>query len=162
MNCPMEPGGNAGHLLDYASGKLKAEARARMEQHVDACPGCREFARGQRAVWEALDAFEPAPVSLDFDRRLYARIERRVSWWTRLTEPLSPLLRHALPVGAAAGVIVVAGLLLTRPAAVPAPPVGESAQVESLQPEQVENALADMEMLREFNHLVPDSPDPKM
>ena len=161
MNCPMESGGNAGHLLDYAAGKLKAGARAQMERHIAACPACREFAGGQRAVWQALDVWEPAAVSMDFDRRLYARIERQVSWWTRLTRPLNPLFRHAMPVAAAAGVVIMAGLLLNRPAAMPVAPE-QSAQVEALQPEQVEHALDDMEMLRELNHLVPDNAAPKM
>jgi hypothetical protein len=43
---------------------------------------------------------------------------------------------------------------MDRPAARPAAPVEESAQVETLQPDQVEHAVDDMEMLREFNHLV--------
>ena len=161
MNCPMESGGNSEHLLDYAAGRLKPGARAQMQEHVAACPVSREFAGGQRAVWQALDAWEPAAVSMDFDRRLYARIERHVSWWTRLTRPLNPLFRHAVPVVAAAGVVITAGLLLNRPAAVPAAPE-HSAQVEVLQPEQVEHALDDMEMLRELNHLVPGNAAPRM
>jgi len=157
----MESGGNAGYLLDYAAGKLKADAQTRMEQHIAACPACREFAGGQRTVWQALDVWEPAAVSLDFDRRLYARIEQQVSWWTRFTRPFGPLFRHAVPLAAAAGVVIMAGLLLNRPAAVPMPQE-QSAQVEALQPEQVEHALDDMEMLRELNHLVPDNAAPKM
>jgi hypothetical protein len=34
--------------------------------------------------------------------------------------------------------------------------------VEVLQPEQVEHALDDMEMLRELNHLVPGNAAPRM
>jgi anti-sigma factor RsiW len=162
MNCPLESGGNAGHLLDYAAGKLKAEARAQMERHIAGCPACRAFAGGQQAVWRALDAWEPAAVSMDFDRRLYARIDQQASWWTRLTRPLDPLFRHALPIGAAAGVVLVAGLLMNRPAAIAVAPVEESAQVETLQPEQVEHALDDIEMLRELNQMVPDHAAPKM
>jgi anti-sigma factor ChrR (cupin superfamily) len=162
----MESGGNAGFLLDYAAGKLKAGARAQMEQHLEACPACREFAGAQQTVWQALEDWEPAEVSLDFDRRLYMRIEQDVSWWTRwstdLLRPLNPLLRRSVPIAAAAGVVIMAGLLMNRPAALPPAPVSQSAQVEALQPEQLESALADMEMLREFNHLVPDNGDPKM
>ena len=50
---------------------------------------------------------------------------------------------------------------MNRPAAMPTVPAPRSAQVEALQPEQVEHALDDMEMLREFNHLVPDNADPE-
>ena len=109
MNCPMESGGNAGLLLDYAAGKLKTDARAQMERHIETCPACREFAGGQQTVWHALDNWEPADVSMDFDRRLYARIEQDVSWWTRLVRPLNPLFRHSVPIGAAAGLVIVAG-----------------------------------------------------
>jgi anti-sigma factor RsiW len=162
----MESGGNAGHLLDYAAGKLKADARAQVEQHIEACLACREFIGAQQAVWQALEDWDPAEVSLDFDRRLYTRIEQDVSswarWWTHLMRPLNPLLRHSVPIAATAGVVIMAGLLMNRPAAVPAAPAPQSAQVEALQPEQVESALDDMEMLREFNHLVPDNAGPKM
>ena len=167
MNCPLEIGGNADYLLDYAAGKLNASARAQMEQHMDACPACREFAGGQQALWQALDSWDPAEVSMDFDRRLYRRIEQRpLSWWSRLTSPLDLAFRHAVPVAAAAGVVLMAGFLMFRPTVVPLTPSPQSAEVvvESLQPDQVETALDDMEMLREFNHLVrPDNAvEPKM
>ncbi len=166
MNCPMESGGNAGYLLDYAAGKLKADARAQMQLHIEACPACREFAGAQQTVWQALEDWDPAEVSLDFDRRLYARIGQDGSswthWWNRFMRPLNPLFRHSVPIAAAAGVIIMAGLLMNRPPAMPASPVPHSAQMEALQPEQVESALDDMEMLRQFNHLVPDTASPKM
>ena len=83
MNCPMESGENAEYLLDYAAGKLKTGARDQMERHIEACPACSEFAGAQQAVRQALEDWEPAEVSLDFDRRLYARIEQDGSSWTR-------------------------------------------------------------------------------
>lgn len=162
MKCPMEAEGNAGLLLDYAVGKLKADVRTQMEQHIAICPACREFAGGQQAVWQALDGWEPADVSMDFDRRLYARIEHSVPWWTRWMQPLNPLFRHSVPLAAAAGLVIMAGLLLNRPADVPPAPVSQSAQVEALQPDQLQSALEEMETLREFNHLVPDNAVPKM
>ena len=118
MNCPLEAG-NAEVLLDYAAGKLKAGARAQMDRHVESCNACKQFAGAQATLWQALDKWEPAEVSMDFDRRLYARIEQNVSWWTRLMRPLNPLFRHSMPIAAAAGVVIMAGLLLNRPAAVP-------------------------------------------
>ena len=162
MNCPVKSGESAEYLLDYAAGKLQGEMRAQMEQHIAACPACREFAGGQQAIWQAMDAWEPAPVSMDFDRRLYQRIEAKVSWWTRLTAPLNPIFRHAVPVAATACLLLVAGFLIYRPANIPVPPTPQSAQVENLQPEQVQVALDDIEMLREFNHLVPGQAEPKM
>jgi anti-sigma factor RsiW len=165
MNCPLESGANAEYLLDYAAGKLNAGMREQMALHMESCPACREFAAAQQVAWEALETWEPAPISLEFDRRLFQRIEQQpLSWWTRLSARLNPIFRHAVPIGAAAGVILVAGLLMDRPATGPAAPEPNSAQVvETLQPDQVEHALADMEMLRDFNHLVkPDSGEPKM
>jgi len=158
----MESGENTGILLDYAAGKLKAGVRIQMEQHIESCPVCREFAGGQQNVWQALEDWDPAEVSLDFDRRLYGRIERDVPWWERFMRPLNPLFRHALPIAAAAGVIVMAGLIMNRPAGVAPIPAQKTAQVEALRTEQLESALADMEMLRQFNQLVPDKSDPKM
>jgi len=160
MNCPLEAG-NEGVLLDYAAGKLKADARAQMDRHMESCSACKQFAGAQATVWQALDNWEPAEVSMDFDRRLYARIEQDVSWWTRLMRPLNPLFRHSVPIAATAGVIIMAGLLLNRPSAVPAVPP-QSAQVESLQADQLQRALDDMEMLRQFNQLVPDNSAPRM
>jgi len=160
MNCPLEAG-NEGVLLDYAAGKLKAGGRAQMDRHMESCSACKQFAGAQATVWQALDNWEPAEVSMDFDRRLYARIEQDVSWWTRLMRPLNPLFRHSVPIAATAGVIIMAGLLLNRPSAVPAVPP-QSAQVESLQADQLQRALDDMEMLRQFNQLVPDNAAPRM
>jgi len=156
MKCPMEVRENAAWLLDYASGKLEAAKRASIEEHMAACPACRQFASGQQAVWQALEAWEPAPVSMDFDRRLYQRIAQQVPWWSRMMRPFDPLFRYAVPVAAAAGVVFLAGLLMERPAAKPAAPVEESAQVETLQPDQVEHALDDMQMLHDFSSLVRD------
>jgi anti-sigma factor RsiW len=161
MKCPMEAG-SAELLLDFAAGKLKADARQQMAQHIQTCHACSEFAGAQQSVWQTLDVWEPADVSLDFDRRLYARIEQDVPWWTRLMRPLNPLFRHSVPIAAAAGVVIMAGLLMTRPASVPVTPTPQSAQVEALQPDQLQSALDEMETLREFNHLVPGNAAPKM
>ena len=158
MKCPIETRENAEVLLDYCARKLDAARTMILEEHIRICPSCREFADAQRAVWEALDAWEAAPVCADFDRRLYHRIENEVSWLDLLLRPLRPwMARNALPIAAAVAVVVTAGALLDRPSA-PPPASPESAQVESLQPEQVERALDDMQVVQEFNRLV--RPDP--
>jgi hypothetical protein len=164
MRCPVETRENADMLLAYCSRKLDPESTAILEDHMRICPACREFSSGQRAVWKALDAWEAAPVSADFDRRLYQRIEKEVSWWDLLMRPFRPLLfRQGLPVAAAAALVVVAGVLIERPAAVPSSGMPVSAQVDVVAPDQAEHALQEMEMMREFNRLVhPDTADPKM
>jgi len=158
MKCPLEIPENAQVLLDYGARKLDAERTATLERHMAACDGCREFAAGQRAMWEALDGWEAAPVSPDFDRKLYQRIEQQLSeqatWRELLVRPFRPLMvRRGLPVAAAACLLVIAGVLIDRPANSPAPQKGVS-QVEAVQPEQVEQALETMEMLSEFSHHV--------
>jgi len=150
---------DAAVLLDYSARKLDAVEVARVEEHLKACAACREMADGQRAVWEALDCWEPAPVSPDFDRRLYQRIEKEVSWLDRVMRPFRPLfVRHGLPIVATACLLFVAGLLLQRPADVPGPnPKPE------ITADQAESALQEMEMLREFNRIAPaDSAQPQM
>ena len=164
MKCPIETRENAELLLAYCARKLDVETTAMLEGHIRVCPACREFADGQQTVWKALDAWEAAPVSADFDRRLYQRIEAEVSWWDLLMRPFRPLLfRRGLPIAAAAGLLIVAGMMLERPAAVPPANSPESAQVDVVAPDQAEHALQEMEMMREFNSLVhPDAADPKM
>jgi anti-sigma factor RsiW len=155
----MDCGENADLVLEFVAGRLDAEAAARLERHLEVCPACREFAGGQRAVWEALDAWEAAPVSPDFDRRLYRRIEREISWWDRILGPFRPaLVRRGLPIAAAAGLALMAAIIVVDRSAVRPAPRKASIQVESLRPDQAESALEDMQMLQEINGLVrPDS-----
>ena len=159
MKCPIETRESAELLLEYCARKLDPESTAILQRHIAICPACREFADGQRALWDALDTWESSPVSADFDRRMYSRIEKEVSWWDLLVRPFRPLLvRQGLPV-AAACLVVMAGVLLQRPAAAPRQDA-ESAQVETVQPEQVEHALDAMEMLSEFSqHVRGDGPE---
>jgi hypothetical protein len=169
MNCPLETRENAQLLLDYCTRKLEPESVAVLERHIAICDACREFARSQRAVWHTLDAWEAAPVSLDFDRRLYRRIEAHVPWWNLLLRPFRPpfstvTLRRSLPAAAMACLLVVAGVVLERPAISPVPPPKDVAQAQdSVQPEQVERTLDAMEMLSEFSqHVRADSPNSKL
>ena len=164
MKCPIETRESAELLLAYCTRKLDAESTAILERHMEVCPACREFASGQRAVWEALDTWEAAPVTLDFDRRLYRRIDREVSWWQLLMRPVRPaLVRQGLPIAAAACVLVMAGVLLEGPASAPPVAQPQSAQVEAIQPDQVDHALDAMYMLGEFSSRMPrDAADSKM
>jgi len=164
MNCPIETQESAEMLLQYCARKLDAESTAILERHMEICPACREFASGQRAVWNALDAWEAAPASADFDRRLYQRVETEISRWDLLMRPFRPMMvRQGLPAAAAACLVVMMGVLLQRPVAVPVDAQRQSAQVEAVQPDQVEHALDAMEMLAEFSrHVRADAADSKM
>lgn len=166
--------------MDYVSGSLNAVDAALFEKHLETCAECLEFVAGQNAVWQALDVFEAPAVSANFDRALHQRIAQ-TSWWDRIAASItSPfrtpsLLRQGLPLMAAAALLTAALVVWERPNPAPAPaPQAATGQLSaeagapdadvSLQPEQMERALDDMDMLREFNHLVISEPaaPPKM
>jgi len=159
MRCPIETQESAELLLAYCSRKLDIARTRILEDHIQICPACRQFAEGQKAVWQALDAWEAVPVSADFDRRLYRRIEQGLSGWGRLAGALRPILfRQGLPITVAAALLIVASVLLERPAGVP-PASPESVQAE----DPAEHALEEMEMVREFSRIVrADSAGPRM
>ena len=161
MKCPMETGEIA-ELLSYSSRNPDAARSSEWERHLESCSACREFVAGQQAVWQALDAWEAPAVSGDFDRRLLRRIELESQpgrpWWVRWLHPGGPLLvRRGLPIAAAAGLLIVAGWMLGRPSLSRAP-LPRSPQVEALQPEQVEHAFDDMQMLGDFTRVTRSDP----
>jgi anti-sigma factor RsiW len=151
MRCPIEAPETAELLLDYCARALSPEASSMLERHLEICPACREFTQGQQALWGALDQWEAAPVSMDFDRRLYRRIEQRSSWVDRFARPLHALLAfRALPALAAVVVVVAAGVMLQHhPNA--SPPVRQDTAFIEGKAEQAEQALDAMEMLSEFS-----------
>ncbi|HEY2845038.1 MAG TPA: hypothetical protein VGJ09_15355 [Bryobacteraceae bacterium] len=146
MKCQIE----SAELLAFSTHKLAAAEAASLERHMESCAACREFVENQRAVWQALDAWEAPPVTAGFDRRLYQRIESGESWRDRWAGRLRVFfVRQGVPIAAAACLIVVAGLVSRRPADVTA--LGQTQTVvENLQPDQVDHALDDLQMLGEF------------
>jgi len=165
MNCALETRDRAELLVAYSFRKLDAARAALVEEHLAGCEACREVVRGQRAAWDALDLWEAEPVSADFNRRLYQRIEAQVTWRDRLLAPLRPLGFHrGLPLAAAACLVLVAGAMLDHTAAPPpksASGVSRVAVVESLRPDQVVEALDEMQELSRFNDLMKPEPAPE-
>ena len=148
MTCPTE-NHNPEMLVGYAAGELDPETSMALERHLSGCSACRSMVAEQTAVWRALDAWEGPPVSSDFNRRLYRRIEagERLSWWARLTMSFHPIpLRRALPLTATAGLLLMASLLLQHPNRF-APPAPRG---EIVRAEQVERTLDDLDLLRQF------------
>jgi len=152
MRCPLLNEASAELLLAYCARRLDPEMARVLERHMEHCAECRAFGEQQRAVWEALDAWEALPVSPDFDERLYRRIEAagrasgrrlRLPAWLRVPVPL-----------AVASALLVAALLLK----VPRPALPEPDQAEYLEAEGVERALEDIEMLRALNLVAQASP----
>ncbi len=97
-------------------------------------------------LWKTLDLWEAPPVSEDFDRRLYRKIEEqeRMSWWARFFGSARP----AIPLAATACLLLVASFVSFGPDRV-VTPVAEAPQVREV--EQVEKALDDLDMLQQFN-----------
>lgn len=164
MNCPLESPDSAELLLDYCSRKLNPESTAILERHMEICPACRQFADGQRAVWSALDSWEAHPVSADFDRRLYERIETGASWRDSLSRWLRPVTAYrGVPAAVAACLVLMVGVILERTGRPIAQPQPDVSAVVEVQPEQVEQALDDMEVLSEFNRKArTEAPEPKL
>lgn len=167
MNCPLGNRDQAELLVAYSSRKLDRAMSVAVEEHIGGCAACREFVRGQQAVWDALDIWEPEPISADFNRRLYQRIDEQVTWWDRLMRPLRPLVFHrTVSLAAAACIVLAVGFVLDQTSAPPQqPPRAHAvAEMEGLQPDQVVKALDEMEALSRFNRLMkPDnSPESKM
>src|SRR5580658_3433416 len=73
MTCPLQME-ETDLLLDYSAGRLDARRAAMLAQHMETCSECATFRHDQKAVWDALDLWEPASVSMDFNRRLWQRI----------------------------------------------------------------------------------------
>jgi anti-sigma factor RsiW len=153
MNCPIRNEETAELLLAYTARRLDASKTAILEEHMAVCQECAEFRAGQDLVWMALDAWEAPPVAQDFNRRLYQRIEADAAapWYKRLfTTPLA-VWKPALPL-AAACLLVVAGFVLDHPVASTQPSAGPSFRVTSVaEAEQVENALDDLQLLRQLD-----------
>jgi len=156
MTCPLQTD-NADVLLDYCARSLDAERTAMLETHMKSCADCREMAAAQAEVWSAMDAYEAEPISADFDRKLYARIEEidRVPAWERFWAPIREYLhgqpgwKPVLSIAAASAVLLVVIAVkndVSQPAVEPA-----SAIVDVNDVEQAEHVLEDLEMLRQFS-----------
>jgi hypothetical protein len=137
MDCPMQNGGGADFLMDYAARKLDAAKASLVEDHLAVCPGCAGFVETQRVVWDALEEWDRIEIAPDFDRRLYARIEKEKSprWMSR---------KRAGVAGAAVALLAV--WLSQSPPRLPS-----FSREDRVDVEQVERSLEDLEMLRQFN-----------
>jgi anti-sigma factor RsiW len=147
MYCPLNGGDEAEVIISYVARTLDAEADSEFQRHLGTCAKCRKAVAAQEAVWSALDAWHPIPVSPDFDRKLFRRIaeEEHGRWWQGLRLP-HWWWRPAIPMAAACALLAGAFLLLH-----PAPKIAEEAEAQpKLEIEQVEHALDDMELLKQL------------
>jgi len=145
MSCPVQDG-HPDLLLDYCARSLHPDTAAILAHHMTSCSECRKLAEAQEAVWSALDSWKPPRVSEDFDERLYTHItaaQREAFWRPWLSAAFGS--NRALRVAVAC--VVLACAFLLRPTASNGP---ENSRIETLEAEQVDRAVEDIEMLRQF------------
>jgi anti-sigma factor RsiW len=163
VRCPLQSDGDEGALLlSYMDRRLDAASTQAMDRHVAGCADCARVLDAQRMVWNALDQWEPVAVRADFDELVMARVEAEQlrgaqPWWQRLSGYFAAgpaWVRPAMPIAAAACVAVVGVAVWRGPAAVErqTAPSMDSAEVQ-----QVEEALTDLEMLRQLGVAVDGS-----
>jgi anti-sigma factor RsiW len=168
MSCQIKSEEHSDLLLAYSAGRLRDEDVARLELHMKSCPDCAAIGKAHSAVWNLLDAWEAPPVSADFDRVLYARIEASASapWLDRWLDHTSaavcdffrPVFAQPAFALAAATLVVVGGFVLDHPAGkltsvnnraqIQVSSMGSASKVEV---DQVEATLDDIEMLHQFD-----------
>ena len=69
MICPTKRNEDAEILLDYCAQTLSPMQTAEFEIHLKQCADCSRLVEAQKEVWGALEAWTPAPVSVNFDAR---------------------------------------------------------------------------------------------
>jgi anti-sigma factor RsiW len=150
MNCPLQTQDTTELLIDYTAGRLDAAKTASLRLHIETCSACADFSAKQAAVWHALDAWDPTPVSMDFNRRLWQRVDAAAAdpWYRKIYDsarfsnwqPAFPLL--------AAILLMAAGFLLDHRA--------EKAHVPGVsgfEADQVEETLDDIQLLHQFDSI---------
>jgi anti-sigma factor RsiW len=159
MTCPLLKEETADVLLDYSAGRLDAARTAMLERHMKTCAACDTFRLEQSAVWEALDAWEPMPVSLDFNRRLWQRIDEaaEAGWYRGLVKSLRfGNWKPVVPL-AAAILVIAGGFMLDHPGD-RAVNSGTSVQGVSVsEADQLEKTLDDIQMLHQLDSVTAPS-----
>ena len=154
MQCPREHSDSAGILLDFCARRLPPQQALEVEHHLEVCDHCRASVEAQRAVWNLLGEWEAAPVSSDFDRRLFARLDaQKPSWRQQLVDWVRFAWKPAIPILLTAATALTF-ILVRDPAPAPAQPP-KSAAVDSVDMNQVEQTLDDLNMLHQLSPAAP-------
>ncbi|HVW86936.1 MAG TPA: hypothetical protein VHB50_19755 [Bryobacteraceae bacterium] len=153
MKCPLKSDATLDLLLDYSAGRLDRARSAMLESHMAACEECAAFRVEQGVLWEALDAWQPAPASADFNRRLWSRIEMasRGPWYRWLAD-FSParVWMRACAVAAIA-LLLVAGLMLEHSGRLAPHRNMRVNGVSITEADQLERTLDDIQLLRQVD-----------
>ena len=152
MNCPLLFE-QTDLLLDYTAGRLDSATAALLERHMENCARCAAFRTEQALLWNALDAWEPEPVSLSFNRTLWQRIDAIAAepWYRRLIDGFRfGAWKPALPL-AAAVCVIAAGFVLDHANAPTTTSVAGASGVSITEVDQAEKALDDIQLLRQLD-----------
>lgn len=130
------------YLDDYADGELGQEQRLALEEHLEACPQCREQEQALRTL---LDETRALPESITAERDLWPGIESRIegkivhlSAARRRRAPL-PVFRYALAAAVVIAMIVSAGIFRSLPTEEPHETrIAEIAEGEQREADQLE------------------------
>jgi len=156
IKCPLLREDSADVLLDYSAGRLDKARAARLERHMETCDACAAFRVQQGALWSALDEWEPEPVSMDFNRRMWQKIDLldATPWYRRLTYSWKPGLALA-----AAVVLVATAFVMDHGGT-----VAQKHDVSITEPgvsvtevDQVEKTLDDVQLLKQFDSTVTET-----
>jgi anti-sigma factor RsiW len=148
-------------LLAYSAGRLDEPRAGAVARHASSCAHCNAFLAAQLELWSALDLWEPEPVAASFNREVWRKIEAASAapWYRRLAESFRlGAWKPAVPVAALVSMVAVGFVFdhaTDRRTAVQ-PPVemasaagaGSGWGVSSLEAEQVESSLEDIQLLR--------------
>jgi hypothetical protein len=152
MNCPTKRNEDAEILLDYCAHTSSPLQTAEFEVHLKQCADCSRLVEAQKEVWGTLEEWTPAPVSVNFDARLYARIAAEEAapawrlWLRRIFQPALPypLWKSAVPLIAACALLAV-GLTVRTPDATSV--VHPQLRADKVDIEKVEQTLEDFDIL---------------
>ncbi len=151
IGCPVQAQESAGLLLEYLDRRLDPSIAAGMERHVSACADCQKVVEAQRAVWAALDDWQPARISSDFNERLFARLEAekaKPGWFASIRNFVEShfSMRAAIPAAVACTLLIgVFAFRASHPAG-----SGETQTEATIDVEQAATTLADIEALQQL------------
>ncbi|MBC7926600.1 MAG: hypothetical protein H7039_13170 [Bryobacteraceae bacterium] len=149
MNCPVRTG-QTGILVEHASGRLQSELAGSVNEHAATCPECTSILKAQSKVQDALSEWTAEPVSADFDRRLFQRIEEDHgrTFFQRLVAGFS--WKPAASLAGAIATAAIVALLVSPPEQRSARPANEQT-IRNVEAEQIEVVLDDIDMLQQLN-----------
>jgi hypothetical protein len=113
----VKPGGRADHPIELLSASIDRELRpaesAALETHLEACAECRGLLGDFRRLDKAIASEPVPPVPVGFEERILAELSRRPP------VPARPFWRQALPLAAAASLVMAVLLWSERPDRLP-------------------------------------------